>query len=111
VNLLDKLRQHAAIPDAYSWATIGLTVTDARALVDGAAYDADLIDRLHQTVDQLRAELAAAARRCTDCGRSARQLTEWRDDAGQVVAWLGPSCHRARVDGQPVAALPIGDAS
>lgn len=107
MTLLDKLRQHAGIPDAYSWATIALTVDEARALADGASYDADLIARLHQTVAQLRAELAAATRRCTDCGRSSRELTPW-EEQGQVVAWLGPSCHRRRVEAGPATALPLG---
>lgn len=115
MTLLDKLRQHGGIPDAYSWATVALTVTDARALVvtdellrSRVRARDYAINEMRAEIAQLRAELAAATRRCTDCGRSARELTPW-EEAGQVVAWLGPSCHARRVDGQPATALPIGD--
>lgn len=50
---------------------------------------------------------AAAPTRCADCGRSARQLTAVPDGDGTV--WLGPTCHRRRMDSGAVRqALPIG---
>lgn len=110
MTLLDKLRQHGGIPDAYSWATIALTVDEARAMVGTDELLRARIAERDAAIAQLRAELAAATRRCTDCGRSARELTPW-EEAGQVVAWLGPSCHRARLEGQPATALPIGETS
>lgn len=54
----------------------------------------DLRGQLQQAlglVDQLIASL-----RCSDCGRTAATMLPWRED-GQVVAWLGPGCHRDRV--------------
>lgn len=107
MTLLDNLRQHAGIPDAYSWATLGVTVTEARELVERFDHLVNLLALRDEVARGLRAELAAATRRCADCGRSSRELTPW-EEQGQVVAWLGPSCHRRRLDGQQVAALPIG---
>lgn len=66
---------------------------------------------------ELRNHLAAAtdlvgqlmaAQTCTDCGRTGRSLTPWRED-GQVVAWLGPTCHRRRLDAPGRAQLPIAE--
>jgi hypothetical protein len=48
-----------------------------------------------------------APTRCADCGRSARQLVAVPD--GDTTVWLGPTCHRRRIDaGQVRQALPIG---
>jgi hypothetical protein len=34
---------------------------------------------------------------CADCGRTARELLPWKE-GGVTVAYLGPTCHRRRVD-------------
>jgi hypothetical protein len=73
-----------------------------------------LVDQLAQaeaTIADLRAQLAdATPRRCSDCGRGARQLIEWRED-GEVVAWLGPTCYRRRMDAAGTAQpFPLGGA-
>ena len=51
--------------------------------------------------------LAAATRRCHDCDRAAKTLTEVREPDGTVV-WLGPGCHRRRAERGQADALPIG---
>lgn len=56
------------------------------------------------TVDRL-----IAARACTDCGRTAAELQRFEEPDGTVV-WLGPTCWRRRVAGQPREPLPIGGA-
>lgn len=33
---------------------------------------------------------------CTDCGRTARRLEPFFEDA-DIVAWLGPTCYRRRM--------------
>jgi len=60
------------------------------------------------------AELITAARareprRCSDCGRSARELTATQDADGSVIH-LGPGCARRRLQRtlQRAEALPIG---
>ncbi|WP_189336334.1 hypothetical protein [Actinoplanes ianthinogenes] len=58
---------------------------------------------------------ATAPDRCSDCGRSARELQPWHETVGgqrMVVARLGPSCWRKRMDaGAGRQALPIGGES
>ena len=44
---------------------------------------------------------------CSDCGRAARDLQPWYGDVGngvEIVAWLGPTCHRRRLDAAQKAA-------
>jgi predicted Fe-S protein YdhL (DUF1289 family) len=38
---------------------------------------------------------------CADCGRTARELLPWKEYVGdehRIVAYLGPTCYRRRVD-------------
>lgn len=59
-------------------------------------------------LDQLRAQLVGALEAvrllslqqagCADCGRTARELLPWVE-GGQIVEYLGPTCHRRRVEG------------
>jgi hypothetical protein len=101
MNALDRLRQAGHIPDAYSWASIAITAVEAQALVE-------LVDEQARAIADLRAQLAdATPRRCSDCGRGARELQPWYCDVGngiEVVGWLGPTCHRRRVDNAQQAA-------
>lgn len=83
MNAIDRLRQVPA-GDEYTWAVVALTTAQAREVVA-------LVDQLEARV----AELAAAGRRCADCGRGARQLVAVQDGDGQVVH-LGPGCYRKR---------------
>lgn len=50
--------------------------------------------------------------RCSDCGRGARELQPWYGDVGngvEVVAWLGPTCHRRRLaEAERAVAMPLG---
>lgn len=90
MNPLDRLRQAGNIPDAYSWASIAITAVEARALVEH-------IDRLAARVD----ELETAARRCSKCGRGARELQPVYEDVDgkpQITGWLGPGCWRKHLD-------------
>lgn len=83
---------------AYSWAALALSGPEVMELLG-------LVDGLEARV----AELEAAARRCADCGRGARELIATQDADGGVV-WLGPGCARKRMRtllGR-AQALPIG---
>jgi hypothetical protein len=55
---------------------------------------------------------ASGPDRCSDCGRTARELRPWRETVGgreMVVARLGPTCWRRRMDAAgDRQALPIG---
>jgi bacterioferritin-associated ferredoxin len=110
VTLIEKLRLHAGIPYEYGYATLGVTVAEARALVDTDDLLRSRIAKRDKEIGELRAELAAATRRCADCHRTARDLTEWHEPDGTVV-WLGPSCRRRRGEDGQADALPIGPSS
>jgi hypothetical protein len=36
---------------------------------------------------------------CAVCGRPARELVPWKED-GVIVEYLGPTCHRRRVEAE-----------
>lgn len=61
---------------------------------------ARLINELGQVLGRLRIDQAASsvptARRCEDCGRTARQLIPVLDPAGRTTGWVGPTCLRNR---------------
>ncbi|MCW2768519.1 MAG: hypothetical protein JWO11_4478 [Nocardioides sp.] len=87
-TLLDRIKQHAQIPDAYSWAVLGISVRDARLLV--AQHE------LHeQRIAALRDQLGDP-KRCEDCGRTARELIAVQDPDGRITGWVGPTCKRRR---------------
>lgn len=61
---------------------------------------ADLRNHLEGALEAARL-LSLQQAGCADCGRTARELLPWRDyDGGewQIVAYLGPTCYRRRVD-------------
>lgn len=101
MKALDRLRQHGSIPDAYSWATVALTVTEARELVEHVDHLVNLLALRDEVARGLRAELATATRRCSECGRSAKRLYPVHEDVdgvNQVTGWLGPGCWRKHLD-------------
>lgn len=103
---LEKLVRAIEAPkEAHAWAAIALSVDEARQLVDYLCKLQDENDQAHKRV----AELEAAARRCADCGRGARELIATQDGDGSVV-YLGPGCARKRMQGllRRAQALPIG---
>jgi hypothetical protein len=89
-SLLDRIRRHAEIPDAYDWAVFGITVREARILVAQHELDASRIARLR---DQLA---AVTSPRCEDCGRTGDGLIAVLDPAGKLTGWVGPTCKRRR---------------
>lgn len=90
------------------------------ALRDAYEEALDLAVYLRQAI----AERDATPTRCSDCGRTARELQpvfEDVDGVNKVVAWLGPTCYRRHLEQLQAAAvgdhvcqrfpvqLPIGD--
>lgn len=54
-------------------------------------------------------DLLIAQSRCAGCGRTAARMQPWTESDGTTV-WLGPSCHRDRVEADEAGAdfqLPI----
>jgi hypothetical protein len=100
VRAIDRLRGWSTdVPAAaYSWAALALSGPEVMELLG-------LVDGLEHRI----AELEAAARRCADCGRTARQLIATQDGDGSVV-YLGPGCSRKRMRAvvQRAQTLPIG---
>lgn len=100
VTAIERLRGWSTdVPAAaYSWAALALSGPEVMELLG-------LVDGLEHRI----AELEAAARRCADCGRAARELIATQDGDGGVV-WLGPGCSRKRMQALAARAerLPIG---
>ncbi len=107
IPVTDEMRE--AFERAFEFATSDdEVVINRRAIRAGLAAVIAIVER-----DHLRP--ASGPDRCSDCGRTSRNLTPIRDVVdGQtvVVARLGPSCYRraAARDGGGRQALPIGDA-
>ncbi|WIM97826.1 hypothetical protein ACTOB_001380 [Actinoplanes oblitus] len=78
---------------------------DAGDIREGLAAVLALVERDHL-------QPTAESPRCSDCGRTARELRPWHETVGgrrMVVARLGPTCWRKRMDtGGGRQALPIG---
>lgn len=101
------LRAAGAPPSEYAWASVALGRAEAAELIDHVVQLQENLDRAHARI----AELEAAARRCADCGRAARELIATADADGGVVH-LGPGCLRKRLkkDARRAEPLPIGGA-
>lgn len=102
MRVIDRLRGWSTdVPAAaYSWSALALSGPEVMELLG-------LVDGLEHRI----AELEAAARRCADCGRSARELIATADADGGVLH-LGPGCLRKRLkkDARRAEPLPIGGA-
>lgn len=109
VTPLERLTMCGGMPDEYSWATVAIGVSEAQEII---VHVDDLTRRLAEadaTIADLRRQLAdTAPRRCSDCGRTGRRLKPWIE-AGETVAWLGPTCWRRRAEtAERAVAMPLG---
>lgn len=78
------LRAAEAPPSEYAWASVALGRAEAAELIDHVVQLQENLDRAHARI----AELEAAARRCADCGRAARELIALTIAGNSRALWV-----------------------
>lgn len=80
-SLMSTIRQHAGIPDAYSWASLGITVLEARNIVTQ-------IDLMHDRLERRARNEARLMNRLEALHAAITEYADNQDVAGDAP-WVG----------------------